>query len=331
MTWLVTGGAGFIGTNLALQLDQLGEEVLVVDDLSREGSANNWDELRENSSARLIRGSIADPEFVHRIGKETRPSVIVHLAGQVSLMRSIYEPHRDFEINAYGTLLLLEQLRTNWPNAKFIYSSTNKVYGDLEQYQYTTDSTRYRCPALESGVDTEIPLSFHGPYSCSKGAADQYVADYHRIYGLDTFVLRQSAISGKFQHPRSDQGWAAFLAQETLAGRTIQLNGRGLQVRDLLDVEDLSRLFITIGQSETNNRRVFNVGGGAERAVSLIEFFDLLRVRGHEPRYMFGPERPSDQKIFVSDNDPLQSQFGWTPTFSLDEIVDRLIKFATRR
>jgi len=222
-------------------------------------------------------------------------------------------------------LLLLENLRKHWSNATLIYSSTNKVYGDLSQFEYSIGDTRYHCSDLESGVGTDLPLDFHGPYGCSKGTADQYVLDYNRIFGLDTVVLRQSAISGKFQHPRSDQGWAAFMVQEVIADRLIQLNGRGLQVRDLLDVEDLVNLFVTIGQSQFRGSRVFNVGGGPERATSLMEFFKLLEMRGFQPKFEFGPKRPSDQRIFVADIEPLKRVFGWEPRISLDQVVDRLM------
>jgi CDP-paratose 2-epimerase len=325
MKWLITGGAGFIGTNLTMRLDAESQQVTIVDDLSREGSSVNWDYLANHSSCTLLRGSVSDPAFVAQLSRECAPDVIVHLAGQVSLMRSIEDPMADFESNIRGTLLILEQVRHSWNGARLIFSSTNKVYGDLEEFDYGRGPTRYTNQTLEEGVDIDVPLNFHGPYSCSKGAADQYVQDYHRIYGVDSVVLRQSAIAGMFQHPRSDQGWAAFLTQETLAGRSVKLNGQGLQVRDLLDVDDLAELIIKFGKAKSIARRVYNVGGGPDRSLSLLEFFAELQKRGYKPKFEIGSERPSDQRIFVAKIEPLLRDLQWAPRYSLDEIIDRLV------
>jgi CDP-paratose 2-epimerase len=174
-------------------------------------------------------------------------------------------------------------------------------------------------------MPTDLRLDFHGGYGCSKGSADQYVLDYHRIFDLDTVVFRQSAICGKFQHPKADQGWASFLVKETLANRQIKLNGRGLQVRDILDVEDLVELLILVMTSKNLPSRVYNVGGGHERSLSLLELFNDLLSRGFSPDYVFGAERPSDQKVFVADIRPLFEDFNWSPKFSLKQVIDRLI------
>ncbi len=325
--WLVTGGAGFIGTNLVLRLLDDGDEVVVIDDLSREGSKDNWDLLQIKSYCSLHCLDISNQENIDGLLKSISGiDYIVHLAGQVSLLSSIEDPLGDFHGNAAGTIYLLEAVRNYHPGARFIFSSTNKVYGDLGDQQIVETDTKYVATDFPYGMPTDLKLDFHGGYGCSKGAADQYVLDYNRIYNLDTVVFRQSAICGKFQHPKADQGWASFLVKETLAERRISLNGRGLQVRDLLDVEDLVDLIILTMKSNNLPSRVYNVGGGVERALSLMELFNALQSRGFAPSYSFGKERPSDQKVFVADIRPLLHDFHWSPKFSLEQIIDRLIQ-----
>jgi len=324
--WLVTGGAGFIGTNLVLRLLSDDNEVVVIDDLSREGSRENWSLLEDQSNCNLHCLDIADQKNVDDLLRSISGlDYIVHLAGQVSLLRSIEDPLGDFFANAAGTVHLLEAVRKHHPKSRLIFSSTNKVYGDLSDQKIVETDLKYVATDFPYGMPTNLRLDFHGGYGCSKGAADQYVIDYNRIYGLDTVVFRQSAICGKFQHPKADQGWASFLVKETLARRPISLNGRGLQVRDLLDVEDLVELIITVMQAHNLKSRVYNVGGGVERSLSLMELFNDLKSRGFEPSYSFGKERPSDQKVFVADIRPLLVDFQWKPKFSLHQIIDRLI------
>jgi len=290
--WLVTGGAGFIGTNVVLRLLREGEHVTVVDDLSRQGSELNAHVLAESGLDRFVKLSVADWQGMMVLAQDIPdPNYVIHLAGQVSLMQSLLDPVRDFEDNARGTLNVLELLRTFWPGSRMIFSSTNKVYGDLRDYEVRETESRFELSDFPRGLDEEIPLSFHGGYSCSKGAADQYVLDYSRHFGLDTFVLRQSAICGAWQNPKADQGWASFLVQETLNSRTVHLHGRGKQVRDLLDVQDLVDLMIAIAECRTPSHRVFNVGGGPERALSLLELFGELTARGYSPNYESGPSQ----------------------------------------
>lgn len=325
--WLVTGGAGFIGTNLVLRLLSDGEDVVVVDDLSREGSEENWNLLQQQSNCSLHCLSISNKEDIDGLLRSiTDLKYIVHLAGQVSLMRSIEEPLEDFFSNALGTVYILEAVRLYHPNARLIFSSTNKVYGDLDDQRIIEAKDKYVASDFPYGMPTSLKLDFHGGYGCSKGTADQYVLDYHRIYDLDTVVFRQSAICGRFQHPKADQGWASFLVKETLSNREIKLNGRGLQVRDLLDVEDLVSLIILVMGAKELPSRVYNVGGGPNRALSLMELFNDLIHRGFTPRFRFGTERPSDQKVFVADIRPLVIDFHWKPKFDLSEIIDRLIR-----
>lgn len=325
--WLITGGAGFIGTNLVLRLLEDGEQITVIDDLSRPGSELNASVLAEHGLNQLIRLSVADRHGLREVAETiAEPDFIIHLAGQVSLMQSLLDPIRDFEDNALGTLNILEVLRIKWPDARLIFSSTNKVYGDLSGYGISEKQNRFELPEFPHGLSEDTPLSFHGGYSCSKGAADQYVVDYSRHFGLDTYVLRQSAICGTWQNPKADQGWASFLVQETLNSRTVHLHGRGKQVRDLLDVEDLVALLIRISETKTPTHRVFNVGGGPERALSLLELFSELTTRGFSPSYEFGPSRPSDQMVFIADTSRAQECFDWQPQFDLASIIDRLIE-----
>jgi len=325
--WLVTGGAGFIGTNLVLELLSRGHKVTVIDDLSREGSRENWEFLQTQPECDLLCLDISVQENVDKSFSSIETiDYIVHLAGQVSLLRSIERPIDDFFSNAAGTLFVLEAMRKHHPQSRLIFSSTNKVYGDLADQQILETEKKYVATEFPFGMPTDLRLDFHGGYGCSKGSADQYVLDYHRIFELDTVVFRQSAICGKFQHPKADQGWASFLVKETLAHKQIKLNGRGLQVRDILDVEDLVDLIILVMASENLPSRVYNVGGGHKRSLSLIELFDDLQSRGYSPNYVFGNERPSDQKVFVADIRPLLQDFQWNPKFSLPQIIDRLIE-----
>jgi len=326
--WLVTGGAGFIGTNLVLTLSRRGDPVTVIDDLSRTGSHANAELLLDAPRVNFIRGDIRDPATLDDLARDL-PEVmhIVHLAGQVSMLASLNNPLDDFSRNAQGSLNLLEAQRRFWPHSRSIFASTNKVYGSLSQYQVSEGESRYNFPDGRIAFGTDLPVILQGGYSCSKGCADFYFRDYRDTYELDTVVLRQSAVCGRFQNASADQGWASFLTKETLAGRRVQLHGRGKQVRDLLDVDDLVNLYLSIMDSREVGGGCFNVGGGPERSISLLEFFDELYIRGELPAFDTGPFRPHDQMYFVADTGPLEANFGWTPKLNLTEIIDRLVEF----
>jgi CDP-paratose 2-epimerase len=252
---------------------------------------------------------------------------IIHLAGQVSFMASINNPRRDFEVNALGTLNILEYVRSFSPLAVIIGMSSNKLYGELDDVRIVETTSRYVAPDFPKGFSESQRLDFHGPYGCSKGIADQYLLDYNRIYGLKTLSFRQSSVYGHFQKPVSDQGWLAFFLEEARAGRSIQLNGKGKQVRDVLFAQDLVELFITASSMpESNFGYGVNVGGGVENSLSILELFAILEDQlGKKITYAFGQERPSDQKIFISDNSLISSLSGWIPKTGFKDGIATLI------
>jgi len=321
MKWLVTGGAGFIGTNLVLHLMDRGDEVVVVDDLSRDGVVGNQ-HLLESKGVRVDVVDVSDFTALAQLVEQQAPlDAVVHLAGQVSLLASIADPVRDFDVNARGTLNVLECVRHFCPHAAVIGMSSNKVYGDLATVRIEEDRLRFTAPDYPRGFSENLQLDFQGPYGCSKGAADQYLADYGRIFGLRTVSLRQSSVYGLYQHPRSDQGWVAHLVSEACAGRVIRLNGKGKQVRDLLFASDLAELFVSLAlHAEPGVGHQFNVGGGPGNSLSILELFDWLAARlGREVAYEVGPMRPSDQKVFISSNESVTAFSGWQPRTSVDE------------
>lgn len=237
---------------------------------------------------------------------------------------------RDFQVNALGTLNVLEHVRLNSPDTVVMGMSSNKLYGDLSAVRIVEEPTRYVAPDWPRGFDESLPMDFHGPYGCSKGVADQYLGDYSRTFGLRTASLRQSSVYGPHQHPRSDQGWVAHLLAEAVAGNPIQLNGVGKQVRDLLHASDLACLFVELAAaSEPGVPLQVNVGGGPDRSLSILELFAWLEDRlGRPVAYATGPERPSDQKVFVSDNVSVSRATGWSPQVTVDQGLEALLEAA---
>jgi len=329
MRWLVTGGAGFIGTNLVAHLHELGHTVVVLDDMSRAGVESNARYLAEECDVVPHRVDVSDVAALDAfLAGQPTFDAIAHLAGQVSLLESIRAPRRDLEVNLLGTVNILEHVRNHSPQTCVIGMSSNKVYGDLAAIAIVEETTRYVAPDWPQGFDESLPLDFHGPYGCSKGAADQYLADYARTYGLRTASLRQSSVYGPHQHPRSDQGWVAHLVGEAVAGHSIALNGIGKQVRDLLHASDLARLFVALENSiSPGSTNQFNVGGGADRSLSILELFEWLRPRlAAEVRFTTGPVRPSDQRVFISDNGAVRALTGWSPRVTVDQGLERLLE-----
>jgi CDP-paratose 2-epimerase len=329
MHWLVTGGAGFVGSNVAIALIERGDTVVVVDDLSRKGSELNQAILRERTAVEVLIVDVTDHAALRAVFDVHGPfDAVAHMAGQVSLVASIEDPARDFEVNALGTVNVLECVRLLNPNAAVIGMSSNKAYGDLGSVRIVEHEDRYEAPDYPNGFDESLPLDFHGPYGCSKGTADQYLIDYHRTFGLRTFSLRQSSVYGPMQHPRSDQGWVGFLIGEAVAGRTIQLNGQGKQVRDLLHASDLAALIMLLGEMPADKAgHAFNVGGGPERSLSILQLFDWYEAQtGNPVTYRTGERRLSDQEVFISCNHKVESLTGWSPRISLEEGLGELLR-----
>ncbi len=330
MTWLITGGCGFVGTNLADAILGKGEEVVVLDNLSRTGSQANlaWLHSRHGKGWRFVNGDVRDRDAVERLVQETRPDALAHLAGQVAMTASVADPRLDFEVNALGTLNVLEAVRLRSPATVVLYSSTNKVYGDLEWVRYEEHPTRYVAPDYPDGFDESIPLSFHSPYGCSKGAADQYMLDYARIFGLRTVVFRHSSMYGGRQFATYDQGWIGWFCLKALETKRAQesglpspaftISGSGKQVRDVLNSEDIVRLYgSAAAQIHLVGGRAFNVGGGARNSLSLLELFAVLaEMLDVQLKYTQLPRRQSDQKIFVANIGNLASELGWEPMIS---------------
>ena len=327
MTWLITGGCGFVGTNLADALLGKGESVIILDNLSRVGSRDNltWLRSRHGSDWRFVEADIRDDDAVARLVQETKPNALAHLAGQVAMTTSIENPRLDFEVNALGTLNVLEAVRLHSPETIIIYSSTNKVYGDLAWVQYEEHETRYVAPDYPEGFDESIHLDFHSPYGCSKGAADQYTLDYARMFGLRTVVFRHSSMYGGRQFATYDQGWIGWFcikavetkrAQEVgLALPVFTISGDGKQVRDVLHADDIIELYLTCAaHAQEIAGQAFNIGGGMENSLSLLELFgfvsDHLDIR---LAYETLPWRTSDQKVFVANTTTIQAKLPWNP------------------
>jgi CDP-paratose 2-epimerase len=335
MTTLITGGCGFVGSNIAATLLRLDRSVTIFDNLSRTGAKDNLAWLQKFPTMCFLPGDIRDSHQVDDLIKNKQPDTIFHLAGQVAMTTSIQNPRLDFEINAGGTLNLLEAVRRFSPEATVVYSSSNKVYGDLEYLRYEESSSRYVCTDYPLGFDESLPLSFHSPYGCSKGAADQYVLDYSRMFGLKTVVFRHSSMYGDRQFATYDQGWVGwFCGQAILAkhgrGTKFTISGSGKQVRDVLHAEDVVTCYLDAARNITLVQgNAFNIGGGMNNSLSLLELFKLLEeLTGTELQYKNLPPRSSDQKVFVADNSRIHQLTGWKPTINSREGVNRALTWA---
>lgn len=333
MKLLITGGCGFLGSNLAAHALTQGIELCVFDSLYRHGSQNNLQWLRGQGAFEFIHGDIRNTNDVQRVIARFKPDAIFHLAGQVAMTTSIADPRMDFEVNALGTVNLLEAVRAHAPETVIIYSSTNKVYGDLEQYQYRETDTRYVCVDHPNGFDEATPLDFHSPYGCSKGTADQYLLDYHRIFGMKTVVFRHSSMYGGRQFATADQGWIGWFCQmaaQTRAGlrkEPFTISGNGKQVRDVLHAEDMISLyFSTLQHADAAAGQAFNIGGGIANSLSLLELFDLLEGEiSQSLLYTKLPLRESDQRVFVADIGKASHLTGWEPKVGVEEGISQML------
>ncbi|MGK0599167.1 GDP-mannose 4,6-dehydratase [Yokenella regensburgei] len=331
MKLLITGGCGFLGSNLASHAISQGFDVIVFDNLSRIGSVNNLKWLDQSGSFQFVHGDIRNKNDVTRLINKYKPDACFHLAGQVAMTTSIDNPYMDFEINVGGTVNLLEAIRIFSPNCNIIYSSTNKVYGDLEQFDYIETESRYECSQKPNGFDETVQLDFHSPYGCSKGAADQYMLDYARIFGLNTIVFRHSSMYGGRQFATYDQGWVGWFCQKAKeAKRGIELpftiSGNGKQVRDVLHADDMISLYFSaLSHAEKIRGNAFNVGGTVANSLSLLELFSLLEDYAETKlNYTQLPVRESDQRVFVADITKISGAIGWAPKISAKNGVQRM-------
>lgn len=317
MKVLITGGAGFIGSNAAMYYLNKGHSVTILDNFSRKGSVDNVEWLKKTAKIKpeIIKADIGkDFGKLKRVVKDK--DLILHLAGQVAVTSSVINPKIDFESNILGTFNILEALRLSKSNSVFIYSSTNKVYGGLEGIRVREKKTRYEFTDLPFGVSENQLLDFHSPYGCSKGSADQYVRDYSRIYGLNTIVFRQSCIYGPRQFGVEDQGWLAWFIIALVKNKKITIYGNGKQVRDILYIDDLINAYdLAFKNINTTKGQIYNIGGGIENTISVwIEFKPILeKLFGIEIKPSFSEIRPGDQPIYVSDIRKAKKDFGWRP------------------
>ncbi|HEX6630166.1 MAG TPA: NAD-dependent epimerase/dehydratase family protein [Gemmatimonadaceae bacterium] len=331
-TTLITGGAGFIGANLADALLREGRRVVVLDNLSRPGVEQNlaWLRARHGALLDVMVEDVRDSRAVR--AAVARADTIFHFAAQVAVTTSLLDPVDDFGVNARGTLNVLEAARMRRTPPAIVFTSTNKVYGALDDVAIVRDGARY-APASEalraSGISEARPLDFHSPYGCSKGAADQYVLDYARSYGLPSVVFRMSCIYGPHQFGTEDQGWVAHFLIRALDGDPVTLYGDGMQVRDILFVEDLVAAFrLAARDARRLAGRAFNIGGGPRNAISLLELLDLIELmHGRRPHVTLADWRTGDQRYYVSDTTRFAQATGWAPAVSAVDGIDRLYRW----
>lgn len=328
-TWILTGGAGFIGANTARALADRDVDVVVLDNLSRPSAPINLEWLRERDKrVSFLNVDVRDRRaLAAAFASVQNVDAVVHLAAQVAVTTSIADPADDFDTNALGTFNALEATRAHAPDAVFLNVSSNKVYGRLETHRIAEAETRFEHEDLPGGISEAQPLEPSSPYGCSKAAADVYALDYAHTYGLRAVTLRQSCIYGPRQFGIEDQGWVAWFAIAALLGRPITVYGTGKQVRDLLHVDDLVELYIRAAERrDACAGNAYNVGGGPANTLSLLELLDLLEARHGRPiPYAHAPERLADQKMFVCDVSRAESELDWAPRTDVGTGIEQLL------
>lgn len=333
--FLITGGCGFVGSNVAARLLKVGHSVTVFDNLSRVGTAENLQWLQSLGPVTFVRGDIADARAVHDIVKQVQPHAVMHLAGQVAMTTSVQDPIRDFRTNAVGTLNVLEGLRLHSPSSALLYASTNKVYGALSTVKLVEEPMRYAAPGHARGLGEDIPLDFRTPYGCSKGAADQYVLEYARTYGVKAVVFRHSTIYGGRQRSTFDQGWVGWFCLKALQQKVdprndeFTISGDGKQVRDLLHVDDAVSCYLKAALNiDKLKGEAFNIGGGAENSSSVLELFELLEIElGIKLRYRCVEWRHEDQRFFVANNAKIHGAIEWRPLVRKDIGISKTLEW----
>src|SRR5881296_1385211 len=313
---LITGGAGFLGVNAAAHLIKEGWHVTLLDNLSRPGTERNlkWLITKYPNRIAFIKEDVRNAGALAEHVKDQ--DAVLHLAGQVAVTTSLVDPSTDFDVNARGTLNMLEAVRTHNHDAPFVFASTNKVYGKLDHNDGACKETQ--------------PIDFHSPYGCSKGTADQYVRDYARCFHMNTVVLRQSCIYGAHQYGTEDQGWVAHFVHSILKDRPLTIYGDGTQVRDLLDARDLSRLYeLVIERIDDARGEIYNAGGGPENQRNLLQVIEHIGLLTEKkPAYTFADWREGDQAYYVSDISKLRERLGWEPRIGFDQGLRDLVRWA---
>jgi CDP-paratose 2-epimerase len=335
MTSVVTGGAGFVGTNVVARLAEAGKDVVVLDNLSRRGVEENLRWLTQTYGDR-VRVAIADVRDETALATAVSGATeVFHFAAQVAVTTSLDRPLHDHDVNVLGTLNVLEQIRRLDEPPPLLYTSTNKVYGVLPDLELVRTDDRWEpaSPLLrDSGLSEDRPLDFCTPYGCSKGAADQYVLDYAKSYGLRTVVFRMSCIYGPHQHGNEDQGWVAHFLRQAAAGRPITIYGDGAQVRDILFVDDLVDAMLLALETPEIRGEAFNVGGGPDNTVSLLELIELVEeLEDRTIDVLWGEERTGDQRYYVADTNRLHERTGWRPSVTVREGVEALHEWLRER
>ncbi len=332
---LITGGAGFIGTNIASSYLEQSQPVHILDNLGRPGGERNIADLCARYPGRILftQADIRSKDQVEAAVESAR--VIYHLAAQVAVTTSLDNPLADAETNLIGTLNLLESVRRRATKPPLLFTSTNKVYGRLGCVPLCERVSRYEPVAAEaakSGAGEDQPLEFLSPYGCSKGSADQYVLDYARSFNLPATVFRMSCIYGPYQLGSEDQGWVAHFVRQALKGEAITIYGDGKQVRDLLYVDDLVRAMRrAVDQIQVSSGQAFNIGGGPENSASLLDILAQIRLlTGNSPLVHWGAERLGDQRWYVSNTSKAKSALGWRPEISIRYGLRKLIDWYSK-
>jgi CDP-paratose 2-epimerase len=337
MRILITGGCGFLGSNLAEDVLKRGEELFVFDNLYREGSYQNLKWLQSLGAFKFYQSDIRSYNDVEFAIRDCKPDVIFHLAGQVAMTTSLENPRFDFEVNVLGGNNLLEVVRKFSPDSIITYSSTNKVYGDLDWVEFEETDTRYVSNKFKNGFDEQISLDFQSPYGCSKGATDQYMLDYAKMFDLKTVVFRHSSIFGGRQFATADQGWIGWFVKQAIDIKKNKLkepftiSGTGKQVRDVLFGDDLIKCyFAAIAEIDKTKGQAFNIGGGMSNSLSLLELFSVLESElDIKMNFKKLPWRLSDQKVYVADINKANSTFGWSPIIESTEGIKRMIEWVS--
>lgn len=336
--FLITGGCGFLGSNISAELIQKGNIVTVLDNLYRHGATENLSWLKSKGNFNFLHSDIRNRADIEHVIRGIKPEVIFHLAGQVAMTTSIERPRFDFDVNVLGSFNLLEAVRQYSPESIIIYSSTNKVYGDLEQLNYKEKENRYVCIEFPEGFNEKLTLNFSSPYSCSKGAADQYMLDYHKMFGLNTVVFRHSSIFGGRQFSTVDQGWVGWFAEQAIKQSKdnthpeFTVSGSGKQVRDLLFVDDAIECYLNAYEEIDNTKgQAFNIGGGYENSLSILELFKFLEEKYETKlKYSHIEKRASDQKVFIADTSKLEAVTGWKAKVDRKNGLDRVCEWVEK-